>query len=101
MTIHTRCRARAMKTRPRGPTFDVFTMSDANLIEAWEHRAKLVSIALGVLKNRDDARDDAEDVVSRFFTKCIATHCLDQFQGRAKFTSYLHRCVYREALMAI
>lgn len=56
-----------------------------------EHRDRAYSVALGVVRNPHDAAD----VTQEAFIK-VVRH-LDQFDGRSKFNTWLHRIVVRSA----
>jgi RNA polymerase sigma-70 factor (ECF subfamily) len=57
-----------------------------------KHKDMVFSIALKILKNREDAEELAQDV----FVK--AYHSLDTFKGEAKFSTWLYRIVYNAAI---
>jgi RNA polymerase sigma-70 factor (ECF subfamily) len=56
-------------------------------------RPRLTSVALRIVR----CRDAAEDIVQNAFEKAVRN--LHQFDGRALFSTWLHRIVVNEALM--
>jgi len=56
------------------------------------HKDMVFSIALRILKNREDAEELAQDV----FVK--AYQSLETFKGESKFTTWLYRIVYNAAI---
>lgn len=59
------------------------------------HEQRLLSFALRITRNREDA----EDVVQQSFQKAF-TH-LDKFEGKSSFSTWLTRVVINEALMLL
>jgi RNA polymerase sigma-70 factor (ECF subfamily) len=57
-----------------------------------KHKNMVFSIALRVLRNREDAEELAQDV----FVK--AYQSLDTFKGESKFSTWLYRIVYNAAI---
>jgi RNA polymerase sigma-70 factor (ECF subfamily) len=55
-------------------------------------RPRALAIALKVLRNRDDAEDAVQDAMLKVWRN------LDRFEGRASFTTWLHRIVLNASL---
>jgi len=65
----------------------------ASLIE--RHRARMFGVALSFVKDREDAEEIVQEAT-------LAIHRrLDQFQGKARFTTWLYRIVVNLALMRL
>src|SRR5215831_3074454 len=73
----------------RGGDRDAF----AKLIERYYHRC--LNLATLILRNRIDAQDQVHKAVSKAFAH------LDQYQGKAEFSSWLLKIVENECLMLI
>lgn len=74
---------------PDGELVTAYTSGDRSAFEALyrRHRDRVFGIALGVLTDRDAALDVTQDVFVRLVSR------LDDFEGRAEFTTWLHRVV--------
>jgi RNA polymerase sigma-70 factor (ECF subfamily) len=57
-----------------------------------KHKDMVYSIAMRILRNREDAEELAQDVFVKAF------HSLDTFKGESKFTTWLYRIVYNAAI---
>ena len=55
-------------------------------------RPRALAIAMKVLRNRDDAEDAVQDAMLKVWRN------LDRFEGRASFTTWLHRIVMNASL---
>jgi len=67
-------------------------MSDlTNVFDSYH--ARLLLLALSILKNRQDAEDCLQEV----YLKLHRTRALSRFEGRSAIETYLHRCVINEA----
>ena len=55
-------------------------------------RPRALAIALKVLRNRDDAEDAVQDAMLKVWRN------LDRFEGRASFTTWIHRIVMNASL---
>ncbi len=62
----------------------------AQLVERYKDQA--MTLAVRVLKNRDDAEEAAQDAFVRAF------NALDKFERKAKFSTWLYRIVYNVCL---
>lgn len=51
------------------------------------HQQRALAVALGILRNKEDARDACQDAFLR------AYRGLDRFDGQAQFSTWLHRIV--------
>jgi RNA polymerase sigma-70 factor (ECF subfamily) len=51
------------------------------------HQTRALAVALGVLRNKEDARDACQDAFVRAFRG------LDRFDGQAQFSTWLHRII--------
>ena len=58
------------------------------------HRPRLYRIALGILRNKEDAEDALQDGLCKAYSR------LQSFQGRSAFSTWLTRIVINSALMA-
>ncbi len=56
---------------------------------------KVMTLAMRMLKNREDAEEAAQDALVRAF------NALDRFEGTAKFSTWLYRIVYNVCLTKI
>lgn len=57
-----------------------------------KHEKFAFTLALRILKNREEAEEAAQDAFMKAF------HSLNAFEGNAKFTTWLYKIVYNEAL---
>ncbi|WP_140160501.1 RNA polymerase sigma factor [Algoriphagus antarcticus] len=57
-----------------------------------KHEKYAFTLALRVLKNREEAEEAAQDAFMKAF------HSLKTFEGNSKFTTWLYKIVYNEAL---
>ncbi len=57
-----------------------------------KHKNMVFSIALRILRNREDAEELSQDVFVKAF------HSLDTFKGDSKFSTWLYRIVYNAAI---
>ncbi|MDR3325428.1 MAG: sigma-70 family RNA polymerase sigma factor [Spirochaetaceae bacterium] len=56
------------------------------------HQRQVNALGLSFLRNRDDAADFSQEVFFKAF------HCLGQFEGAARFSTWLYRIAYNTAL---
>lgn len=59
------------------------------------YKDKVFTLALKILKNREEAEETAQDV----FVKCYQS--LARFEGRAKFATWLYRITYNACMDAL
>jgi len=57
-----------------------------------KHKSKAFNIALRIVKNREDAEEVTQDA----FVK--AWHALKEFRGEARFSTWLYRIIYNQAM---
>ena len=57
-----------------------------------KHQKYAFTLALRILKNKEDAEEATQDAFMKAF------HSLKTFEGNAKFTTWLYKIVYNEAL---
>ena len=57
-----------------------------------KYKSMVFSLALGIVKNREEAEEVAQDTFIKAFQS------LSSFQGRAKFSSWLYRIVYNTGI---
>ncbi|PZX50120.1 RNA polymerase sigma factor [Algoriphagus chordae] len=57
-----------------------------------KHEKYAFTLAMRILKNREEAEEAAQDAFMKAF------HSLKTFEGNAKFTTWLYKIVYNEAL---
>ncbi|WP_339753824.1 RNA polymerase sigma factor [Algoriphagus aquimarinus] len=57
-----------------------------------KHEKYAFTLALRILKNREEAEEAAQDAFMKAF------HSLKTFEGKSKFTTWLYKIVYNEAL---
>lgn len=57
-----------------------------------KHQKYVFTLALRMLKNREEAEEAAQDAFMKAF------HSLRTFEGNSKFTTWLYKIVYNEAL---
>jgi len=57
-----------------------------------KHEKYVFTLALRILKNREDAEEASQDAFMKAF------HSLNTFEGKSKFTTWLYKIVYNEAL---
>ncbi|WP_339869067.1 RNA polymerase sigma factor [uncultured Algoriphagus sp.] len=57
-----------------------------------KHEKYVYTLALRILKNREEAEEAAQDAFMKAF------HALKNFEGNSKFTTWLYKIVYNEAL---
>jgi RNA polymerase sigma-70 factor (ECF subfamily) len=57
-----------------------------------KHEKYAFTLAIRILKNREEAEEAAQDAFMKAF------HSLNTFEGNAKFTTWLYKIVYNEAL---
>jgi RNA polymerase sigma-70 factor (ECF subfamily) len=59
------------------------------------HHAKVYAVSLRILKNREDAEDNVQNVLFK------AYHHMDRFAGQSQFSTWLFRIAINEALMKL
>ena len=59
------------------------------------HHAKIYAVSLRMLKNREDAEDNVQNVLFK------AYHHMDRFEGQSQFSTWLFRIAINEALMKL
>jgi RNA polymerase sigma-70 factor, ECF subfamily len=59
------------------------------------HHAKVYAVSLRMLKNREDAEDNVQNVLFK------AYHHMDRFAGQSQFSTWLFRIAINEALMKL
>lgn len=57
------------------------------------HSAKIYAVSLRMLRNREDAEDNVQNVLFK------AYHHMNRFEGQSKFSTWLFRIAINEALM--
>ena len=57
-----------------------------------KHEKYVFTLAMRILKNREEAEEAAQDAFMK------AYHSLKTFEGKSKFTTWLYRIVYNEAV---
>ena len=57
-----------------------------------KHEKYIFTLAMRILKNREDAEEASQDAFMKAF------HSLRTFEGNSKFTTWLYKIVYNEAL---
>lgn len=57
-----------------------------------KHEKYVFTLALRILKNREEAEEAAQDAFMKAF------HSLKNFEGNSKFTTWLYKIVYNESL---
>ena len=62
---------------------------------AQRHFPSIFRLAFRIVRNQDDALEVAQDVL------LLAWQAIDQFQGQARFATWLHTITYRRALRTI
>ena len=59
------------------------------------HSAKILGVSLRMLKNREDAEDNVQNVLVK------AYHNISRFEGQSQFSTWLFRITINEALMKL
>ena len=59
------------------------------------HHAKIYAVSLRMLKNREDAEDNVQNVLFK------AYHNMNRFEGQSQFSTWLFRIAINEALMKL
>ena len=91
---------RIARTTPDPTELELLAQLRAGSEEAYQtlvtsHAAPMLRVARRMLRNEEDARDAVQDAF------LSALRSLDQFQGEAKLTTWLHRIVVNASLMKL
>ncbi|MGA2096949.1 MAG: sigma-70 family RNA polymerase sigma factor [Candidatus Acidiferrum sp.] len=62
---------------------------------AGRHSSRIYGVSFRILKNREDAEDNLQNVLCRAFNR------ISQFQGKSQFSTWLVRIAINEALMML
>ena len=60
-----------------------------------KHEPKILAVSRRILRNREDAEDNAQSTLMRAYFNC------NQFRGRSQFSTWLVRVAINEALMRL